>query len=114
MHEMSLAINIVDLAVSKAKSAGGQKINEIELAVGSLAGVMVDALSFCFDAVVKGTLADGARLKIVEKQGKGRCRKCETVFQIESFFDQCPNCDEYLVDVIQGKDLKILSITVDE
>lgn len=114
MHEMSLAMNIVDLAVSKAELAGGKKIDEIELSVGTLAGVLIDSLAFCFDAVVKGTLADGARLKIVEKQGKGRCRKCDAVFQIDSFFAQCPECGEYQVDVIEGKDLRVISITIDE
>ena len=114
MHELSLAMNIVDLAVSEAESAGGQKINEIELEIGNLAGVMVDSLAFCFEAVVKGTLADGAQLKIVETKGKGRCRNCDAVFQIDSFFAHCPQCQEYQVEVIQGKEMKILSITVDE
>ena len=114
MHEMSLAINIVDLAVSEATSAGGQKINEIELSVGSLAGVMVDSLEFCFDAVVKGTPAEGARLRITETHGKGRCRNCDHEFQVDTFFAQCPQCKQYMVDIIQGKDLKIVSITVDE
>ncbi len=114
MHEMSLAINIVDLAVSEAESAGGQKINEIELSVGSLAGVMVDSLAFCLEAVIKGTPAEGARLKITETHGRGRCRNCGNEFQVDTYFAQCPHCREYMVDIIQGKDLKVLSITVDE
>jgi len=114
MHEMSLAMNIVDLAVSEANAAGGQKINEIELAVGTLAGVMVDSLTFCFEAVVKGTAAEGARLKITETRGKGKCRNCDQEFEVDSFFAQCPQCGEYMVDIIQGRDLKVVSITVDE
>ena len=57
---MSLAMNIVDLAVTNARAESAQKINQIELDIGSLAGVMIDSLEFCFEAASKETIAEEA------------------------------------------------------
>jgi Zn finger protein HypA/HybF involved in hydrogenase expression len=48
MHEMSLAINIVEIACQTAKQNGAEEITSIEIDVGQLAGVLEDSLSFCF------------------------------------------------------------------
>lgn len=114
MHEMSLAMNIVDLAVSKAQSEGSQKINQIEIEIGSLAGVMIDSLEFCFEAASKETIAEGADFKIIEVQGKGHCQGCDFSFAVDSLIAQCHKCNEYCVVITQGKELRVVSITVDE
>lgn len=114
MHEMSLAMNIVDLAVSKAQAGGGRKINQIEVEIGSLAGVMTDSLEFCFEAASRETIAAEAYLKIIEVQGKGNCQGCGVVFPVESLMAQCPQCSEYCVSITQGRELRVVSITVDE
>ena len=58
MHEMSLAISIVELVSEKAQAAGARKITAIELEVGRLSGLMVEGLAFCFEAVARNTLAE--------------------------------------------------------
>lgn len=111
---MSLALSIVDLVCAKALAEGAGKINEVEVEVGSLAGVLVEALTFCYEVVVRDTPAAGAELKIVEVQAKGRCRSCQTIFVLESLFAACPACGTYEVEIIQGRDLKVLAIVVNE
>ena len=45
MHEFSIALNIVDIASRTAKKAKAKKINEVEIEVGIISGVIVEALS---------------------------------------------------------------------
>lgn len=114
MHEMSLAINIVELVSAKAQEAGGQKITSVELEAGKLSGVMAEALAFCFEAAARNTPAEGARLVVHEVEGRGNCLGCGHAFALDSLLAQCPQCGGYAVETMQGRELKVVSLTVDE
>ncbi len=112
MHEMSLAISIVDVAVNEAQKASAGTINEIELDVGEMAGVVIDALKFSFEAACKGTAAEGAVLNISEIEAMAKCRDCDSEVKMESFITQC-NCGSYKLDIYQGEELKVRAINID-
>lgn len=114
MHEMSLAVGIVELVSEKARAAGAQKVMTIELEVGKLSGLMVEALVFCFEAAACNTPVEGAKLQIHELDGRGNCLACGHSFSVDSLLAQCPQCEGYMVETVQGRELKVLSLTVDE
>jgi len=109
---MSIAMNIVDIACKEAQNDGATSITTIELDVGKLAGVMIDSLTFCYESVCKGTLAENSKLLINEIAGKGRCLKCNTEFEIESFMALCPKCESYEVEIKQGRELRLKAVSV--
>ncbi len=113
MHEMSIAMNVVEIVTSQALQNEAQKINSISLDIGCLAGVMIDSLEFCFTAVCKGTIAEGAELQIDEISAQGRCGDCSEEFKVESYLTACPSCGGFKIDIIQGQELKIRTINVD-
>ncbi len=113
MHEMSIAQNIIELVSDKARSENAGRVSRIELAVGTLSGVMVDALRFGFEIVTKNSIAEGAELVIEEIQGEARCQDCNITFPAESYIVRCPKCDGYVVDMICGQELKLKSIIID-
>jgi hydrogenase nickel incorporation protein HypA/HybF len=51
MHELSIALGLIDLAVEEASRQGDVKVATLYLRIGRLAGVAVDALRFSFDVV---------------------------------------------------------------
>lgn len=114
MHEMSIAMNIIELASEAAQKAEASCINSIELEIGTLAGVMIESLEFCFEAAARDTLAEGAELKIVTIQAQGRCYECDTIAPLSSLTSQCPECGASLLHVTDGQELKIKAITIDE
>lgn len=114
MHELSLALNIIDIVASRAAAEGGHTITEIEVDVGQLAGVQIDSLEFCFQAARKATPAENAALKIIPIPGKGRCSECRHEFAVAAFFASCPQCGGFAVEILEGKDLKIRSISIEE
>ena len=74
MHEMSLCESIVQILEDNAKSQGFAKVKTVWLEIGGLSGVEPEAMRFSFDAVTRGTLADRARLEIIEVPAKrGAC-----------------------------------------
>jgi hydrogenase nickel incorporation protein HypA/HybF len=66
MHELGITRNIVAIV---ADAAHGRRVVRITLEVGALAGVMTEAIAFCFDVVAKGTAVEGAVLDIVPRAG---------------------------------------------
>lgn len=111
---MSLAVNIVDLAVQTATREGARRIATVELEIGPLAGVMAEALSFCFEAASRNTLARGATLLIRTAKTFGHCLSCGGESEIHGFGDQCPQCGGFLGHPLGGDEMRIRAITVDE
>jgi hydrogenase nickel incorporation protein HypA/HybF len=114
MHEMSIAMNIIEIASAAAREERAKAIGSIELEIGTMAGVMIESLEFCFEAAAKGTLAEGAVLAITSIPAEGRCAACNKIAAVDSLAAQCPYCGEYLLSLSTGKDLKIKAITIDE
>lgn len=112
MHELSIAQSIVELAEQKAKDHQASEIEELELEIGSLAGVELQTLDFALESVVKGTMLDNARIVRHDIAGEGRCGDCGEVFPVNALFSPCPHCGSYCVKAIKGKELRIKSIVI--
>jgi len=113
MHEMSIAINVVDIAVERARKENAQRINEIVLEIGSLSGVLIDSLQFCFESAVKNTMAESAQIKIIRCQAEAVCSACNLSFNTDEFVPMCPQCGQPVFDVRNGRVMKIKYINVD-
>ena len=113
MHELSLAVNIVDIALKHANEANAKRIVEIEVGLGALSCVTIDALEFCCEAVCKGTMAEGSKLSVRERLACGDCDECKGKFEVDSYFSKCPHCGSSSVTLTDGKGLTVLSVTVD-
>lgn len=112
MHELSIAQSIVELAEAQAKSHQANEIEELELEIGSLAGIELQSFTFALESVVKGTMLDKARIIRHDIQGEGRCGDCEKDFPVKALFSPCPYCNSYCVKIVKGKELRIKSILV--
>ncbi len=113
MHEMSIVAGILDIAENQAREASASVINSIEIEVGQLAGVEIGALEFCFDVARRDTLAATATLVIHEIPGRGHCPDCDRDVAVDFFMAVCPACGEGLVEIKQGRELKVRSLNVD-
>ena len=101
MHELSIAQSIVELAEREARNHQAESIEELELEIGTLAGVDREALEFALDSAVKGSRLEDARFICRQIAGKGRCGDCENVFPVDNLFTECPVCGSYAVKIIK-------------
>ncbi|WP_036283916.1 hydrogenase maturation nickel metallochaperone HypA [Methylocystis sp. ATCC 49242] len=112
MHEMSLMEALVDLAEEEARKHQAQRINVIRVAVGTLSHVDREALRFCFDAVTRGTISDGARFDMIDIAGAGWCLDCGKEVAISERFGPCPDCGHYRVQMTRGDDFRLIELEV--
>ena len=110
MHELGITRNIVGIVSDAAK---GRRVTHVTLEIGALAGVMSEAISFCFDTVAHGSAIEGARLEIVQIPGRARCRSCQTEFATPTLFSPCP-CGSRNTERLSGEELNIKSMQLEE
>ncbi len=77
MHEMSLCQGVLKILQEQAEIQNYSRVNSVTLEVGELSTAVPESMEMCFDAITRGTLADGAELIIVRTRGEARGRKCE-------------------------------------
>lgn len=114
MHEASIAMSILEIAEDHCRKAGYSAIRVVEVKVGSASGIMPDALYMAFDIVKLDTIANDAKLTIIEIPLGGTCRGCENAFQTdEPFILACPNCGGKDFALDTGRELDISEIEVE-
>ena len=105
---MALTQSVVEAV---CEHAAGRRVSSVKLEVGALCAVVPEAMTFCFDLATEGTIAAGARLDIDVRPGMARCRSCDAHFELTDPILLCP-CGSADVEVLAGRDLKILSMEV--
>jgi len=69
MHELSIAIRLVELAAEAAQSLGAARVSRLFVRLGTGAGVTAEALRVSFDPAAAGTVVQGARLELEPVEG---------------------------------------------
>jgi len=113
MHEMALAEGVREIVDEAARSGGARRVAAVRLEIGQLAQVEVEALRFAFDVVKRGSLADSARLEIVESEGSAWCMRCSESVAIRGRGEPCPKCAHYQLQVTGGDRMRVLDIEIE-
>ncbi|SDO19514.1 hydrogenase maturation nickel metallochaperone HypA/HybF [Actinacidiphila guanduensis] len=111
MHEMSIALAVVGQVEDAARAAGRGAAEAVTLRVGELAGVVPDALRFCFELACDGTVAAGARLVTEQVPGRARCGTCPHEWATGMPPElTCPRCGGAAQGLLSGRELEIAAV----
>lgn len=108
MHELSLVESVLQIIEQSAHSQNFRRVRSVTLEIGQLAVVEPDALRFCFDSVTRDTLADGARLEIIETPGVGCCAACGKTVAMFEPYGLCPDCGNPRLQIVAGDKMREL------
>ena len=76
MHEFSIAAAIVESVQGFAEKQRASRIIEVRLTIGEFTHVEQEQLRFCFEAITKDTVLEGAALEIESSDAAVRCPHC--------------------------------------
>ncbi len=107
MHEMSIAESVRGIVEETAGREGLARVVEVRLEIGRLAAVEPEALRFCFDAVMRGGIAEGAVLAIDETPGTAWCFGCSASVPVEMRGEPCPRCGGGQLQVTGGTGMRV-------
>jgi hydrogenase nickel incorporation protein HypA/HybF len=110
MHEMSLAESMREIVEASAREHAATSVTLVRLRIGQLAPVEREALTFCFDVVTRGTVAEGARLEIEAVPGTAWCWDCSAAVALATLVDACPACGGHRLEVTGGTEMRVHEI----
>jgi hydrogenase nickel incorporation protein HypA/HybF len=110
MHELAITQCVVDAVTERTGSA---PVAVVRVRVGRLAGVVPDAMRFCFELVTAGTPLEGAELEFEQPEGRARCRTCGRDFALPDPVLLC-RCGSADVEVVAGRELGVASVVMAE
>ena len=92
MHELSLVEGIRSIVEDQARVHGFSRVTRLRLEIGAFAGVEKAALTFAWDVAMKGSIAEGAELEMLDLPGLAMCYDCMKTVEIGDRLALCPLC----------------------
>lgn len=112
MHEMSLCESVMQIVEEQARAQSFSNVIAIQLEIGQLAGVDIEAMRFCFDVVARNSIMADAMLDIVSVMGQGVCPRCAATSQMSERFSPCSHCGSYGLQIVEGAQMRIKDLEV--
>jgi hydrogenase nickel incorporation protein HypA/HybF len=113
MHELSIALSIVEGAEEEAARCGAAGVRSVHLRLGMLSGVVKEALLFGYEQASQGTLLEGSHLVIEDVPVLIQCPACNEPRSPRSLWQlECSMCDAPATGVVQGRDMQIFAMEV--
>jgi len=113
MHEVSVALRLLEIIERKCQEEGFQSVESIKVRVGRASGILPEAFSFAFEAVKKETIAREAKFIIDIVPLGGLCSRCGSQFTTEeAYILECPACSSAAFKINQGYELELVELEV--
>jgi hydrogenase nickel incorporation protein HypA/HybF len=113
MHEMSIAVALVEQASAVVLREGAARASRLRVVVGALSGVEPYALEAAFPVAAEGTPCEGAALDIVRVPAAVRCPDCGMQGEADFPFLVCPACASPNATVLSGRELLLESVEME-
>jgi hydrogenase nickel incorporation protein HypA/HybF len=112
MHELSIAMSIVEMAQEEALQRGVQ-VNAVHLKLGALSGVVKEALLSSYEMACDDTPLQGSRLVIEDVAVVVFCPNCNAQRPLHSVqFFCCAECGTPTSEIVQGKELEVVALEI--
>src|SRR5262249_4266374 len=114
MHELSIALSIVELAEEEAEARGGC-VRAVHLKLGPLSGVVKEAILSAYEIACQNTSLEGSRLLIDEVPVIAYCSRCDSPRTLASpQWLVCPDCEHPVSHLTQGRELLVTALEISE
>ena len=111
MHELSIAMSIVEMAEEEAGKRGADRVDAVHLRLGLLSGVVPRALLASYDLACADTRLEGSRLVIEDVPVVIYCLTCRqerTVRSPQSM--SCDVCGGPGASIVRGREIEVVAL----
>lgn len=115
MHELSIAMSIVEIAEEEAERRALSRIQGVHLKLGALSGVVREALLSAYELAREGSRVEAAALIIQDVPIVIYCRACDDESLVESVQHLCCcRCGTLSSEVISGREMELIGLEVEQ
>lgn len=113
MHELSIALSLIDLADNHARREGARRVSALHVRLGEISGVQ-KALYGCFGAAARDSLCEDANLFIEEVPVTLHCRYCNETYRPRGPFNfRCGRCSMPSAEMVTGREMQVTAIELE-
>jgi hydrogenase nickel incorporation protein HypA/HybF len=113
MHELSIALSLIDVASEEAERRG-VRVAALHVKLGPLSGVVSDALVSAYELAREGTLLDGSRLEIEKTPILMNCPTCRAERPVASIQELwCAECGAPAREIVSGRELELTALEIE-
>jgi hydrogenase nickel incorporation protein HypA/HybF len=105
MHELPVTKSILEIVLRHAGAQWVTRVLTIDLAIGALSDLEAEWLQTYFDRLSKGTVAEGAKLRVHRSPLTFRCTPCLKEFTAtreDLDTARCPDCGSRDGSIVGG------------
>lgn len=113
MHELGIATSVLQAARQEALRHPGARVRKVKLRIGELSGVNPEALSFCFEVLVRDGNLEPLELEIEGCPRRQRCSVCDRTFTVRDYDLKCPSCGTAETEFAGGDELELASLEME-
>lgn len=116
MHELPVTRGILESVLRSAAASNAARVTAVHLVVGDRSGVSPECVEFYWQAIARGTLAEGASLNVRVLPFELMCLDCARAFHPTEIAlgYECPTCGGVNVRVSHGQECCVEAIDIDE
>jgi hydrogenase nickel incorporation protein HypA/HybF len=115
MHELSIAISIIEVAEEYLATNAGNRVEVVNLRLGPLSGVLKQALLSAYDLATENSQLAGSKLIIEDVPVLIHCEKCaksQPVLSIQEI--ACAACGTPSHNIVSGRQLEVFSMEISD
>ncbi|MGA3222641.1 MAG: hydrogenase maturation nickel metallochaperone HypA [Acidobacteriaceae bacterium] len=113
MHELSIAISMIDQITEESESRGGLDVEAVHMKLGIFSGVDKEALLFAYELACEGSPLQGSRLVIESIPLVIYCDACQKDRTPPSVYElSCPECGTPGQRIVTGREIEVASLEV--
>lgn len=115
MHELSVALTLLDLVEEEAQQRGNVQVEAIHLKLGPLSGVVKEALLSAFELAAERTPFAKCSLMIEEVPISIFCSQCNAERAVRSIHDlYCVDCGAPGFELVHGRELQVSALELSQ
>ena len=113
MHELSIALSIVEIAQEESERRGGAEVATVHIKLGALSGIAADALVSSYEIAVHDTPLSHSRLLIEAVPVTAYCSHCRAAQTLPSIQNlSCPRCGALTAQILSGKEIELVALEI--
>lgn len=115
MHEFTIAQAIAQQLAEVIAQQRLERVVAVRLQIGVLCGIVPECLDVCLQALFEhDRVLENAQVEIELVPVKITCDQCGVTSELEELLFFCPVCGSKHVELINGKELMLNSIEVEQ
>jgi len=111
---MGIANSVLEAVRTEMTRHPGTYPCKVGVRIGEMAAIDLEALRFCFEAIIQETDLESLELEIEACPRRHRCQFCERDFVVRDYNSRCPQCASLETTCISGDELELAYLEVEE